>query len=119
MILLIAMSAVHFTGAVIHLFFSHIWGWARDLENLKNENRLSALTMNGGIAYFLGFFGTMDLLWAFDLVEKERLLIIAIIGFWVVRLAMQLFIYDMRQRLSQMFFIAFVFMIVGHTAILV
>lgn len=118
LVLLIVLGGIHFAGAAVHLLYSRIWDWATDLEQLKPVNRQAALAMNGMVAYLLGFFGLVDLLWAFRVVEREPLLVVAIIGYWVARMILQLIYYDMRQRLSQLLSAAFIFMIVGHISLL-
>ena len=118
MILLTILGIINFTGFVIHLLFTPIWGWGGDLKQLKSQNRRAALTMNGMITYLFGFFSVVNLLWAFGVLEIQKTLVISIIGFWVVRSILQLLYYRVREPLSLAFLGAFIFMIAGHIVIL-
>jgi len=118
MIILILMSLISFIGVGIHLMYSPLFGWDEDLTKLKKDNRLAALTMNNLITYFLAFFGVVDLLWAFNVVQIQIILLVGIIGFWIIRAILQISYYNMSDRLSQFFLTIYILMTIGHISII-
>jgi len=113
---LLAAGLLSLVGVVIHIFFTPIFGWARDLKNLSTVNRRSALVMNLMIIYVLLLIAVADVYLALGIVDQPTgtIVLLAVAGFWGVRLVAQLIYFNLRESLSWLFLSAYVFMVTAH-----
>ena len=85
--------------AVAHLFFSRRFDWKRDLSQLTLLNRQMFYVHCFFIMLILAMFGALSLFYSHLLLEHGKLNHLVVGGFmifWVIRLFIQLFIYDSR-----------------------
>lgn len=114
--MLIAAGTISLIGAIIHSISTPLFGWAKDLESLTDDNRRSALAMNSMITYVLVLIALADFSLALGFIGEQTalLVLIAIAGFWAVRTLVQLMYYTLRKALNWLFLAAYVFMTAAH-----
>lgn len=116
-----ATAFLALTGAVIHVLFTPLFGWADDLASMSDNNRRSALAMNGMITYALVVIAVADIALALNWIgdEAAAITLLVIAGFWGFRVVFQFLYYDMRHHLSWLFLGAYVFMATTHAVAVV
>lgn len=113
---LISAGLISAVGAIIHTFATPLFGWARDLESLTEDNRRTALAMNAMVTYILVLIAVADFSLALGLFPEPItvLIFIAIAGFWATRTIVQLIYYSLKKAVNWVFLTAYVFMTAAH-----
>lgn len=108
-VLLIAGGIYNLGFAVSHPFFWRIFDWGRDLASLTAVNRSVMQILNLCLTFLLFFMAYVSLFMREPMLSTDlgRALLIAIAMFWFLRMLEQIFLFEVRNRLSAVFAMIF------------
>ena len=108
----ILFGGIYHIGFIIfHLFFWKIFKWDVTLRKLNSIDRSTIQVLNISLTFVFSIFAYLSLNFSFELTStKLGLSILLFISlFWFFRAIQQVYFYGLKNRLSKMLFIIFIF----------
>lgn len=95
--------------AVFHLFFGRLFDWKNDLARLTPLNRSVMQILNLGLTFLLLTMAYVSLVLRPQMLSTElgKTLLIAFALFWFLRMLEQIFVFEVKNRLSAVFTMIF------------
>ncbi len=106
---LIAGGIFNLGFAVFHLFFWRLFDWKRDLASLTAVNRSVMQILNLCLTFLLLVMAYVSLFLRQAMLSTElgKTLLIAFALFWFLRMLEQVFLFEVKNRLSAVFTLIF------------
>ncbi len=106
---LVAGGIFNLGFAVFHLLFWRLFDWKKDLASLTALNRSVMQILNLCLTFLLLVMGYISLFLRRELLSTElgKTLLIAMALFWFLRMLEQIFVFEVRNRLSSAFTLLF------------
>ncbi len=106
---LIAGGVFNLGFAVFHLFFWRLFDWKRDLASLTAVNRSVMQILNLCLTFLLLVMAYVSLFLRQAMLSTElgKALLIAFALFWFLRMLEQVFLFEVKNRLSAVFTLIF------------
>jgi hypothetical protein len=100
----------NFGFVIFHIFFWKIFRWKADLRSLTPANRGIMQVMNLCLIYLFLCFGAATIYYRSELltIELGKIVLISISIFWFLRAVGQLIFFDIKGKISQIFFVVFI-----------
>lgn len=94
---------------IFHLFFSKLFDWKKDLASLTAVNRSVMQILNLCLTFMIFVMGYVSLFLPREMLTTNlgKNLLVAFALFWFLRMLEQIFVFEVKNRLSVMFTLIF------------